>query len=64
MHNEYAHLDATAQAELIPRGEAAQIELVDTAIGRIKQLNPKLKRILLLLQGSVETCCGAQLYIQ
>ncbi|MBA3947931.1 MAG: hypothetical protein H0X37_25695 [Herpetosiphonaceae bacterium] len=45
MHDEYAHLNATAQAELIARGETAPIELVDAAIGRIEQLNPQLNAI-------------------
>jgi amidase len=37
-------LDATAQADLVRRGEVTPIELVDTAITRIETQNPQLKR--------------------
>jgi amidase len=36
MSDEYAHLDATAQAELIRRGEAKPLELVDAAFARVE----------------------------
>jgi amidase len=39
-------LDATAQAELIRRGEIAPIELVDAAIARIERLNPALNAVI------------------
>jgi amidase len=41
-----AALDATAQAELVRRGEVQAIELVDAAIDRIEQLNPKLNAVI------------------
>jgi amidase len=35
-------LDATAQADLVRRGEVSAAELVEAAIGRIEKLNPRL----------------------
>jgi amidase len=37
---ELAFLDATAQAELVRRGEVTPVELVEAAIGRIEALDP------------------------
>jgi amidase len=39
-------LDATAQADLIRRGEVSPAELVDAAISRIEQLNPLLDAVI------------------
>jgi amidase len=39
-------LDATAQAELVRKGEASPFELVDSAIHRIETLNPKLNAVI------------------
>jgi len=39
-------LDATAQAELIRRGEISAVDLVDAAIGRIEAVNPKLDAVI------------------
>ena len=39
-------LDATAQAELVRSGEAKPLELVDAAIGRIEELNPRLNAVI------------------
>jgi amidase len=39
-------LDATAQAELVRRGEASPSELVEAAIARIEAVNPKLDAVL------------------
>ena len=39
---ELAWLDATAQAELVRRGEASAKEIVEAAIARIEALNPQL----------------------
>ncbi len=41
-----APLDATAQAELVARGEATSRELVDAAIARIELLNPQLNAVI------------------
>jgi amidase len=42
---EPAFLDATAQADLVRRGEVKPIELVDAAIQRIQAVNPKLNAV-------------------
>jgi amidase len=39
-------LDATAQAELVRRGEAKPLELVDAAIARIEALDPRLGSVI------------------
>jgi amidase len=41
-----AWLDATAQADLVRRGEASPKELVEAAIARIEELNPRLDAVL------------------
>jgi amidase len=43
--DEFAFLDATAQAELVRRKEVKAIELVDAAIERIERLNPTLNAV-------------------
>jgi amidase len=43
--DEFAYMDATAQAELVRRGEVEPLELVDTAIERIERLNPRLNAV-------------------
>lgn len=42
---EFAFMDATAQAELVHRGEVKPLELVEAAIERAELLNPKLNAI-------------------
>ena len=39
-------MDATAQAELVRKGEVSPAELVDEAIGRIEALNPQLNAVI------------------
>ena len=39
-------LDATAQAELVRRGEVTPLELVDAAIARIEKLDPELGAVI------------------
>ena len=39
-------LDATAQADLVRRGEVSPLELVDAAISRIERLNPQLDAVI------------------
>ena len=46
MPDQFAYLDATAQAELVKNGEASPLELVDAAIARIEQLNPQLNAVI------------------
>ena len=40
-----SRLDAVAQAELVRRGEATPLEVVDAAIARIEKLNPTLNAV-------------------
>jgi amidase len=40
-----ALMDATAQAELVRRGEASPVELVEAAIDRIERLNPPINAV-------------------
>ena len=42
---EVQSLDATAQADLVRRGEVTPLELVDAAIERIERLNPELNAV-------------------
>ena len=43
---EMTWLDATAQADLVRRGEASAADLVEAAIGRIEAVNPKLDAVI------------------
>ena len=42
----FVDLDATAQAELVQKGEASPLELVDATISRVEQLNPQLNAVI------------------
>ncbi|MCE2391903.1 MAG: amidase, partial [Proteobacteria bacterium] len=44
--DEFARLDATAQAELVRSGEVTPLELVEAAIARIERLNPRLNAVI------------------
>jgi amidase len=44
--DELVWLDATAQAELVRRGEVSPEELVEAAIERIEELNPQLNAVI------------------
>ena len=46
MSDAFAHMDATAQAELVARGEVTPLELVDAAIARADLLNPQLNAVI------------------
>src|SRR5271154_7231214 len=46
MNDELAKLDATAQAEMVRRGDAKPVELVQAAIDRIERLNPQLNAVI------------------
>jgi amidase len=49
MSEELSRLDATAQAELVRKGEATPLELVDAAIARIEKINPELNAVIIPL---------------
>ncbi|MCB1689086.1 MAG: amidase [Halioglobus sp.] len=44
--DEFAALDATAQAELVRKGEVSALDLVDAAIARIERGNPALNAVI------------------
>jgi amidase len=46
MLDPFVALDATAQADLVQRGEVHPIELVDAAITRIERLNPSINAVI------------------
>ena len=46
MTTDLVQLDATAQAELVRRGEATPLELVEAAIARIEAVNPQLNAVI------------------
>lgn len=43
--DQFADFDAIGQAELVHRGDAAPVELVESAIARIERLNPKINAV-------------------
>ncbi len=45
MADDFAHLDATAQADLVRRGDVTATELVDAAIDRVEALDPQLNAV-------------------
>lgn len=49
MADEFAALDATAQAELVARGEVSPRELVDAAIARIEKHDPEIGAVVIPL---------------
>ncbi|MGH9012562.1 MAG: amidase [Acidimicrobiia bacterium] len=46
MNDDFAWMDATAQADLVRRGEATPAELVEAAIARIDKLDPELNAVI------------------
>ena len=56
-----AFLDATDQAELVRRGEASPIELVDAAIARIEGLNDELNAVIHPLFDRARAAAGGAL---
>src|SRR5258705_437806 len=46
MADPFVALDAIAQAELVRRGDASPLELVDAAIARVERLNPELNAVI------------------
>src|SRR5947208_720940 len=47
MSDDLAWLDASAQAELVRRGKASPVELVEAAIRRIERTNPELNAVII-----------------
>ncbi|MFN8474725.1 MAG: amidase family protein [Anaerolineae bacterium] len=46
LSDELAFMDATAQAELVRKGECTPLELVDAAIARIERVNPEINAVI------------------
>jgi len=46
MNDDFAWMDATAQADLVRKGEVTPAELVEAAIARIDKLNPQLNAVI------------------
>ena len=44
--DDFVYLDATAQAELVRTKEIQAVELVEAAIERIENLNPRLNAVI------------------
>ena len=58
-NDEFAYLDATAQAELVRSKEVQPIELVEAAIERVERLNPSLNAVITpLFDQARETARG------
>jgi amidase len=58
--DELCWLDAHAQAELIRKREVTSLELVDNAIKRIEELNPKLNAVITpIFNQARKTASGA-----
>ena len=49
MKDQFADLDAIAQAELVRQRRVSPLELVDAAIDRIEALNPQLNAVIIPL---------------
>ncbi len=57
--DEFIHLDATAQAELVRNGEVTARELIKAAIRRIEALNPQLNAVITkLFERALERADG------
>jgi len=59
--DDFAFLDATAQAELVQRREVKAIELVDAAIERIERLNPTLNAVITPMYEQARTAAISKL---
>ena len=61
MSEDLARLDATAQAELVRRGDATPVELVEAAIERIEHLNPELNAVIHTFFDEAREAAGGEL---
>jgi amidase len=59
MKDEIAFLDATAQADLVRRGEVTPAELLEGAIARIEKLNPTLNAVIATFFDDARARVGA-----
>jgi amidase len=61
MHDSLRFLDATAQADLVRRGEVAPCELVESAVRRIEALDPGLGAVVVRLFDDARVRAGGDL---
>lgn len=61
MADDRAWLDATAQAELVARGDATPSELVEAAIERVERLNPTLNAVIMPLYEKARAAAAGSL---
>jgi amidase len=61
MSDEYAFMDATAQAELVRTGDVTPAELVDAAIARIESVNPQLNAVIIKLYDKARAAAASAL---
>jgi amidase len=59
--DDFARLDATAQAELVGSGDASPPELIEAAIARIEELNPTLNAVIHELYEQGREAAAAEL---
>ena len=59
--DEFAALDATAQAELVRRKEVKPIELVEAAIKRIERINPEINAVITPMFDEARSAAQAEL---
>jgi amidase len=59
--DDFAFLDATAQAELVRKREIKPLELVDAAIKRIERLNPTLNAVVTPMYEQARTTAAGKL---
>ena len=58
---DFASLDATAQAELVRKGEVAPAELVDAALARLERVNPRLNAVVTPMAESARAAAAGPL---
>lgn len=54
-------LDATAQADLVRKGDVSAVELVEAAVSRIEKVNPELNAVITPLFDKARTQAGGKL---
>jgi amidase len=59
--DEFATLDATAQAELVRKKEVKPIELVDAVIARIERVNPQINAVVTKMYDQARTAANTEL---
>lgn len=58
---ELSSMDATAQAELVKRGEVTPLELVDAAIERAERVNPELNAVVTPMYDMARAAAGSEI---